>query len=474
MTAMKSIKLTLSPLYCTPALLLGTNIYAHNPKDDYVLIPSIPPIITPTPFENTTHQHTANIHTIDEKELWKNPKLFTEILNQAIERGSINDLRLLTPLYGQLHERDEILHLFAKAIIAEYDNHITLALTYYQQILVYDPTLTPIQVRLYQAYRANKQHKSADNVLRVILADDTLPPSIRNELTRQHSPNKKRPNITFNARYLNDRNVNNAPRNPNYYHWQVESAQKAHGVGYQIEINHNNTPMDYWQFSPNLSITGKYYWDKSQYNDTIAEFTTPITYQKAKFGLTFAPYHQKRYFGNHAYSNTTGLKIQGSYLTAPNWQSSAYLTYGKKKHHKRDFLDGDTTTLSVSLTHYKPHHHWYTGIQLVQDNAKDQSESYHQQLFYAGIEKRWHLNTTSHLNTSHSFGVGQKQHHAPDIFNIKRHDKLYFTQHSLWYSKLQYKGFVPSVHWRYERKDSNHFAFDTKNHQAFIEINKKF
>lgn len=86
-------------------------------------------------------------NSIDEKVLLANPALFNDILSQVIDRGDIRALQILTPVYETLADKDDILYLYALAVLNEPTNP-KQATEYYHKILTLNPNLTPIRTRL--------------------------------------------------------------------------------------------------------------------------------------------------------------------------------------------------------------------------------------------------------------------------------------------------------------------------------------
>lgn len=451
------------PLFITSLVvcLLPSFVLANTPKDE----PS---------FTHRSLIHSASANepaTVDmlrltEKELLADITLFNEVISQAVDRNDVNGLQILLPVYATVSDKDEILYLYAQAVIQEQQD-IRQAIHHYQQILHQNPELTPIRVRLILAYLANHQIRLAQDEFSIAKQDDNLPSNVLNSLTQQFKE-LNQTKTRFAMRYLDDDNVNNAPSTSQYQDWQLPKAESAHGIGYSANISKNHYLKDHLSLEVGASVHGKYYWDNKAYNDVTAEISPSLSYQSfdEQFGLGI--YQQVRHFGNNPYSTTQGLRLSAHKLIGSSHRGGIEIDIANKKHKTRTFLDGTSHMATLSLNH-RSSPYYYLGIHFIKDDVNDMSESHQQGTIFAGLDKLW-----GNIGTGHQISVGRRSYQDIDFFGIKRDDLRYQTEHRIWHQKLAYKGYYPSLHLRFERIDSNHFAHDTKNTQLFLSINRKF
>lgn len=439
--------------------LLPSFVFAGTPKDElpFTHLPLMN--VVPTPAPTTAPQLT-------EKELLADMTLFNEVISQAIDRNDVHGLKILLPVYAQADHRDEILYLYAQAVIQEQQN-IKYAIDYYQQILHQKPKLTPIRVRLILAYLANHQIRLAQDEFAIAKQDSTMPYEILaslNQRFKELNQVKKH----FSMRYLDDDNINNAPKNSQYQGWQLPEAESAHGLGYTAKLSKSHHLKDHLSLEATASLYGKYYWDNQTYNDIIAEISPSLSYQNFDGQFELGIYQQWRHFGKDPYSSTHGLRLTSYQFIGRDHQGGIEIDIAKKTHRTRKFLDGTSHLVTLSLNrHANPS--YYFGINFIKDDVNDLSESYQQGTLFAGLNKSW-----GNIHTGHQVSVGKRSYQDLDFFGIKRDDWRYQTEHRIWHQNVHYKGYYPSLHLRFERIDSNHFSHDTKSTQVFMSVDRKF
>ncbi len=453
---------------------VSPNIFANHPANTPIITPKddmmfgkIPPsYAAPPTTQNTLSDDDPSITIITEAELLADIDLFNEVLSQAIDRNDIRGLHVLLPAYANMPHKDELLYLYAHAVIQEKQD-VQQAIHYYQQILSIDPSLTPIRVRLILAYLTNHQWHTAKEEFTVAQTDPTLPPNITTSLKEQLDSFHK-PTTRLSLRYLDDDNVNNAPTTTQYQGWHLPHAESAHGVGYFAKLSKEHHLKDQLALGMTASIHGKYYWDNQDYDDVIIEVAPTLYHRSYDRQLGASIYHQTRYFGHDPYSDITGIRLTAHERFNTAYQGEVGLDLAKKRHDTRSFLDGNSQSITTSLSR-QGRHHYYVGIGLVNDDAQEPSESYHQSMLFFGLDRRW-----GNFGTSHYMGMGRRTYQEVDFFNIKRADIRYHTEHSIWHQNFHYRGHYPSLHLRFDRIDSNHFAHDSKNTQVFLSINRRF
>lgn len=443
--------------------LLPGLAFANTPKDDLPLSESLlADVATPS----ISQQTLQSINLITEKELLSDTNLFNEVISQAIDRQDVRGLQILLPVYATLTDKDDILYLYANAVVQE-KHDINQAILYYQSILQQNPTLTPIRVRLILALLANHQVHVAQKQLDIAKQDGTLPAHILASIEKQFTQ-LTRLNTQFSVRYLDDDNVNNAPQHSEHQSWQLPKPQSAHGMGYAIRLSKNHYLQDQLSLGIHTSINGKYYWDNREYNDIIGEASPVLSYRSLDKRMDLSIYQQKRYFGGSAYSDTKGARLRYTQPLSSEYQGSLNIDFAKKKHKTRPFLDGTSHAMVLGISHYNnPQYH--INIHLTKDDAQDDSESYKQGMILTGFNQTWR-----NISVTHQFGIGKRSYQDVDIFNIKRSEMIYHIRQNIWHRNLHYKGYHPSLNLHFERVDSNHFAHDSKNIQVFISIDKKF
>lgn len=419
----------------------------------------------------TTQHPDTRPDTLDETALLADVALFTEVLNLAIELGNVPAITALTPLYEQVAEHDPLLLNFAKAVLAHAENRPKTAIAHYETMLIQDPSLSPVKVRLAFSYLSDHRYKSAQTLISELLSDDALPSDIKDALqsalTATLSATQK---TELHLSYLNDRNVNNAPDHAEHEYWQLPQPKHAQGMGYGLSFHHPQPLKDHLSLSPVLNLHGKYYPSAKDYNDLITELGVSVSYENSRQRFTATPYGQRRYFGGDGYSHTHGLRLNSTLKQHP-WQLSAMLDVSKKRYDDRPFLEGSHRYASISTgrAYTGMIRHAEFGVQVGRESLRDISDSRKLLRLYAGVGVEM-----GRVSALHRVGVGEIRHQGADVFGVVRQDKLYFSEHKFWHENWHYHGYSPALNIRFERQDSNHFAHDKTTKEVFISVDKRF
>lgn len=434
---------------------------------------SIPPVVSSIPLVPMTASQDmltntevdTDVNVIDETALMADVDLFTDVLNAAVEREAWQMVAELLPLYASLDHHDHTLYHFASARLYQRTD-IAKSIDHYEQALI-TADLTPIKVQLILAYLMAGQILSAIELMDEVLTDKDLPKLLHDQLIAQHKQLTS-PKLSIGSRYLADENVNQAPTRTQWGDWQLSPAQSAHGIGYDIDVRQSFYPKDHYRIVPAVRVLTKQYWDNSAYNDRVYELGVAISHQQVGREITVLPYHQQRYFGGDAYGTRTGVRTQVNFRY-PNtlWQLGA--GYAVKRHNERQYLDGDSYELTSMIVRNRPAHDIQLVGQLIQDNTKYPTDSYSGYLTSIGVDHQ-----LGQWGVSYQLGLGARRYKDKDIFGIWRRDRLYSVTGSVWHQKLAYRGYLPRLNYQFERRDSTHFAYDTRSSAVFVDVQKRF
>ena len=201
--------------------LLGVCVSALAQVPESVTPPAAPDVLVPMPSKADVPLHTVlpatqaeagRAMSVDDAQLMRNPALFSQVLNQAVDQQMWDMVAHLIPLYAQVSPRDETLLSFARARLAHARGQYVQAIDAYRAILADKPTLTPIRLYLAQALFENQQNEAAVFQFEKIRADQ--PPAEVVQTVEQYLTAIRRRNawrVDGWLNYLNDNNVNNAP-----------------------------------------------------------------------------------------------------------------------------------------------------------------------------------------------------------------------------------------------------------------------
>lgn len=241
-------------------------------------------------------------------------------------------------------------------------------------------------------------------------------------------------------------------------------------MGYTLGLSQQKAVADNISLQYQFMNYGKYYWDNKKYNDHSTRLTLSGIYRTADHETTLSPHFIYRTFGQKKYSTGIGMQTNHHRSINPLWQTNIQLQLIQLKHPNRPHLDGTDTTLSntwIRRFYNQPHNYVYGGVDISHDTAKDDSDVSWQVGLRFGIQETWR-GFFANING----GIAQRQYQGADIFQIKRKDKIYHGEVSLWKDTWRWKSFVPKLTLSYERHDSNHFMYDKEGTQVFIQIHQ--
>ncbi len=430
-----------------------------------------PPVPGSSDEQTTLHLTSA--------QLLQDPALLGRALDSSIANQNIAGVRLLLPLYRQLPpaQQDAVLALYAEALLARADGNYAAAVAAYRNIIAQQPQLTPVRVQLAVTLAQDQQLVAAQDQFDKIRAAEDVPPAVLAQVDEYTAWLEQQQSWSFDAalRYLHENNVNNAPAQREMVgergRWILPAPQSARGVGYQLGAQ-KNQPLGghwFWRFSGN--VDGKFYWDNHAYDDLNVRLSSGPVYRRARGELALLPYYERRWFGTEPYSNTTGVRVQASHVFNPNWQGFAAIQYGRKTHEQRPFLDGNSRQASITaLYRSSPQQYWFGGVDLGRETAQDHTDAYRRTGVRIGWEREW----PQGISTSMQGMAAKRVYDGVDIFQIKREDKEYAANVSVWHRGWHWHGLTPRLTWSWLRVDSNHFLYGYQKNQVFIEVSKRF
>lgn len=420
-----------------------------------------------------TQSETITATEMSEQELLAQPEFLQHLLNSALEEHNIEGVRVLIPIYQRWQQHDEILLQYAEAVVAQHDGKYQQAIDIYRKILTKRPDLTPVRVRLVENLILNKQWQAAQQHIIKIQADKDLPSEIAQQLTNAEQWLKKQQKwqVNANVRYLQEDNINQAPKHQHYGAWKFDTPQQAQGVGYDLSLSKNQSWFDHWSWRGGLFLNGESYWNAHQYDDIALQGQLGIAYQDANLEVALLPFYRYRWFAGESYSQEFGLRTQVQYHFNPQWYTFTTVQYSKKHHKQRDFLDGWLWNNALTVLYiHSPQQSWFIGTDFMVEHTQDKSDRYQRVGMRFGWEQDWNYG----ISTNMQLGIAQRDYQAPDIFQIQRQDTEYFMQSTIWHRALHWKGFTPKLTWQWQKTDSRHFLYDKDKNQIFLQINKRF
>lgn len=460
----------------------GLSVWANTPTSPILQVKPetllTSPVVLPTPTNEitpTVHQPNA-LHLQNFDELIHYPEVLERLLDKAVGDGDMGLLGQVLPVYQRAMTQglvnDAILLDYATALYARSQGKFEQASQILSRLSKQHPEHKPIQLQLAMTDLANKRHRSAQKAFAKVKTDPNLPDGLKRQIDAYEQQIKDDYfDIDVGFRYLNDDNVNNAPKQSTYGNWELPKPESAQGIGYSVGGSGKVPVFDHVSLSYGLMGFGKYYWDNKAYNDHTTRLSLGGIYENARQSVAVGALVSQRQFANDTYSKSVGMEVKHSLTVNPRLQANHSLQISKVKHNTRTHLDGTDVGLSGTWVRglTLPYRYMYGGYDVAYDNAQDDSDKSVQAGVRLGVGRQFGA-----VMVDGSLGVHRRQYQAKDFFQIKRHETIYNTDVSLWKKDWHYRGFVPKLVLSYEKTDSNHFMYDNDNHEVYLTVQKMY
>ncbi len=431
-----------------------------------------------------TNQTNANSISITKEELAKHPDLVIRALLPAVMQGNIENVELLYPIYQQLPAQfhDPILTKWASAIVAKKNQQHTEAIKSYRQILAEHADIQPVRLQLAVALFENNELEASEDQFKK-LRSEPLIPEITQLIDQYLYAINQRDRWTFSGgvTYLNDPNINNAPKaGTTYGNWQAPKRESAEGVGFNFDLGKKWSWGNGFFNELRLATNGKYYWDNKKYNEMSLRGSVGLGFQNAKYTLTLLPFmEQTLYAGGSERSDTLkrfsksgGLALETNYWLSPKWQLSANYEYAEQRYASRLHLNGNYHFISSGLVYLaSANQYWFANLNYNRTATRDKDDSF----FRRGISLGWGQEWGKGLSSRLSVSFAQKRYKAPmPIFNITQRNKEFGAQVSIWHRAIHFWGITPRLTYHFTKTKSNHNFYSYDKHRVFLEFSKQF
>lgn len=422
--------------------------------------------------------------SLTKAELAQQPDLVVRALLPAVSQGNSDNVALLYPIYQQIPSQyhDPLLIKWAEAILAKKRNDHPQAISLYREVLSAQPTIIPVRFQLAIALFENNELDAAEDQFQKLRAEK-LNEQVQAVINQYLFAITKRDRWTFSGgtTYLNDPNINNAPKSGTTYgNWQAPKRESAEGLGFNLNVGKKWSWGNGFFNELRLNSNGKYYWNNEKYNEITGRGSLGIGFQNAKFNLALLPFvEQTLYAGGSNQSDTlkrfskaSGASLETSYWLSPQWQWNANYEYGEQRYTKRKHLNGNYHFASTGLLYLaSAKQYWFGNISYHRNSARDKDDAY----FRRGVQLGWGQEWGKGFSTRLSVSLAEKRYKAPmPIFNITQRNKEYGVQASIWHRAVHFWGITPRLTYHLNRTKSNHAFYSYDKSRLFVDFSKQF
>ena len=190
--------------------------------------------------------------------------------------------------------------------------------------------------------------------------------------------------------------------------WTFDAPIDALGINYQAGVEKKWSLSGGWYAKASADGYGKNYPDYGRYNDTTIRISAGAGYADQRTDTGLMPFHERRIYGNDAYSYTNGARFYWNRWHTPRLQSLTALEIGRLKNMQRARSDIDSRLASGSLVFYtNARQYWLWGLDFYQErNGHAQSDNFNR---YGG-RAAWGQEWPKGISTRVQAGLAQRHY----------------------------------------------------------------
>ncbi|WP_440210476.1 surface lipoprotein assembly modifier [Actinobacillus pleuropneumoniae] len=422
--------------------------------------------------------------SMTKEELIQRPDLLSNALNLALLQGNAETVAFLFPLYRQIpiQYQDPGFIKWSKAVIARHHGNYSEAIRHYREILAMYSEATAARLQLAVSLFENNELEAAEDQFEKVRSDN-VPDEIKALVDKYIAAIAQRDRWTFSGgmTYLNDPNINNAPKaGTTYGNWIAPKSESAQGIGFNFNIGKKWSWGNGFYNELRLNTSGKYYWNNKKYNEVSGRGSLGLGYQNARYDVTLLPFMEQTLYAGGSknnesvkrFSKASGATLETSYWLSPQWQWNTNYEYAEVRYMDRKHLNGNYHFVSSSLTYLaNAKQYWFGNLNYNRTATRDKDNSYVRRGISLGWGQEWGLG----LSTRISLSYAQKNYKAPlPIFGVTQRNKEYGINTSIWHRAVHYWGITPRLTYSFNKVKSSHVFYSYDKHRVFIEFSKRF
>ncbi len=396
----------------------------------------------------------------------------TEVMQLAgamVDKGDFEHATQLltkTPQTGVLPL--EIERWFLLGQIAQKQGDYDKAIEIYSELLDKFPNLARVRFELAVCYMHTEKWQRADYHMRLAMADDELPVSVKNLMNyyRYIIRQNKNWNVWFNFGAAPDNNINNAVGGTECIEfmgtlWCNELVEPVSAVGLNLTIggSYEFKLSDQWRWKSDANVYTNVY-DKHAYDDLYISASTGPRFVWEKGDVWLAGIASRRWYGWDEYNWSAGVRLDTNYDFTNKLSGGVYLRFMNNTYDEYgDFLDGQTYFANSRVFYsFNSRIYMSLSIGLQREDAVNPIYSYWQPVSSIGIgaELPWGFHVYFEpavywtLYDDERFAVKDNEY-----VKIVEKDFTHMYSLALSNNKFDLWGFVPTLMFNYTRRDSN-------------------
>lgn len=428
---------------------------------------------------------SSNQISMKKDELAQRPDLIVRALILAVMQGNGSTVDFLLPFYQNVpaEMKDPLLTKWANAISARNQRNHSQAIRHYRQLLADKTDIPMARFQLAVTLFENNELEASEDQFQK-LRSENLSEDSRATIDQYLDAIRQRDRWAFGGgfTFLNDRNINNAPKKETTVKgWKSNSTpESGQGIGFNADLGKKWSWGNGFYNEFRLALNGKYYWNNKKYNELSTRANFGLGYQNAKWNISLLPFMEQMLYAGGSnqsqsikrFSKTSGATLENVYWLSPKWQLSQTYEYGEQRYTRRKHLNGNYHFLSAGVTFLaNAKQYWFANLNYNRTSTRDRDDSF----IRKGVSLGWGQEWGQGLSTRLSVSYARKNYKAPmPIFGITQRNKEIGVQASIWHRAIHYKGITPRLTYSYNKVNSNHAFYRYDKQKIFIDLSKRF
>lgn len=441
------------------------------------------PVTRDKPLVSGSTPATGNAVSLDINQLKAYPELVKKALLSSLLSNNENGVSLLLPIFKQQEPENRFYIHWSEAIIAYKNSAYSKAIALYHKVIIENPQAAAARLQLAIVLYENYDSHAAKKEFEIVKQQKGMPEHIVEFINSYLQVLHKRQEWKFrgNLNYLDDNNVNNAPKaGTRIGFWSTAKPESARGIGYYTNARKKIQLASNIFYSTVIDGFGKYYITNHKYDEATLRFASGIGYQNAKTEITLLPFIEQRWYsgGNSTknqnlqrYSHSLGTRAEINHWLGNNWSFFGAIEYGEQRYINRDYLDGNNVLFSVVLAYFPDiRQYWFIGNDYYQENTTAKDNAYTKKSVRAGWVQKWPYGISTRLIGSYAW----RNYFGKDFFGITRNHDEYTALLSVWHEDFNFLGLTPRIVLSYQKNDSNHPFYQYDKKRVYLELEKEF
>lgn len=371
-----------------------------------------------------------------------------------------------------------MLALYAQGILAQAEGRVKEAVSHYRELIAAQPDAPAVRMRLAAALFEDRQNEAAADQFDRLKTED-LPPQLMEQVELYRKALRERDAWKVNGGFsiTREHNINQAPKQQQYGNWTFPKQVDGTAVNYRFGAEKKWSLKNGWYTTAGGDVSGRAYPGNKKFNDMTAGVSGGIGFADRRKDVGLAVFHERRTYGNDAYSYANGARLYFNRWQTPRWQTLSSAEWGRLKNTRRARSDNTHLQISNSLVFYRnARQYWTGGLDFYRErNPADRGDNFNRYGLRFAWGQEW---GGSGLSSLFRLGVAKRHYEKPGFFSSfkgeRRRDKESDTSLSLWHRALHFKGITPRLTLSHRETWSNDVFNEYEKNRAFVEFNKTF